>query len=88
MYVCDKFRICQNGPLDKFMQFLFICSSIEMYGIICGTNLCDPSLTRIIPTSKSHTQICHFTVLPHFIIIIGYNVYQVCIRDTSVIDNT
>ena len=24
-YACEKFmRICQNGPLDKFMRFLFV----------------------------------------------------------------
>ena len=40
MYVCDKIEIlqtCQNGPLDKFMPFLFMCSSalgIVMYGAI------------------------------------------------------
>ena len=37
-YVCEKFmRICQNGPLDKFMQFLYMRSSnfcIVMYGAI------------------------------------------------------
>ena len=37
-YVCDKFiQFCQNGPLDKFMRVLFMCSSIlctVMYGAI------------------------------------------------------
>ena len=37
-YVRDKFmRIRQNGPLDKFMQFLFVRSSalcIVTYGAI------------------------------------------------------
>ena len=37
-YACEKFmQIHQNGPLDKFMQFLFMCSStlcIVMYGAI------------------------------------------------------
>ena len=46
-------RICQNRPLDKFMRFLFMRYSalyIVMYGAIkiCGTNLCDLHLTRII----------------------------------------
>ena len=35
---CEKFmRICQNGPFDKFMRFLFMRSSalrIVMYGAI------------------------------------------------------
>ena len=45
--VSDKFmRIHQNGPLDKFMQFLFMHSSIlciVMYGAInlCSTDLCN-----------------------------------------------
>ena len=37
MHICDKFmQICQNGPRDKFKQFLFMCSSalcIVMYGV-------------------------------------------------------
>ena len=41
-------RNCQNEPLDKFMQFLFMCSStlcIATYGAI---KICDLCLTRII----------------------------------------
>ena len=46
----EKFiRICQNGPLDKFMRFLFMCSSalcivMYMHGVIkiyVGMDLCD-----------------------------------------------
>ena len=37
-YACEKFmQICQNGPLDKFMRFLFMRSStlcIVTYGAI------------------------------------------------------
>ena len=37
-YTCEKFmQVCQNEPLDKFMQFLFMCSNalcIVMYGAI------------------------------------------------------
>ena len=37
-YACEKFmQICQNGPIDKFMQFLFMHSSalcIVTYGAI------------------------------------------------------
>ena len=61
-------RIHQNRPLDKFMRFLFMLSSalcIVTYGTIknlCGTNLCDQRLTRIIRINKSHTEICRFTV--------------------------
>ena len=37
-YACEKFRrIFQNGPLDKFMRFLFMCFSalsIVTYGTI------------------------------------------------------
>ena len=61
-YMCGKFmRICQNGTLVKFMQFLFMHSSalcIVTYGAI--KNLCDQRLTLII---KSHTEICRFRVL-------------------------
>ena len=51
-------QICRNGPLDRFMRFLFTHSSIQCivtYGTtkICGTNLCDLCLTRIIRIDKS-----------------------------------
>ena len=70
-YVCDKFMwICQNGLLDKFVQFLFMCCSalyIVMYGTIkiyvCSTNLCNQCSTRIFRMYKSHTEICCFIVL-------------------------
>ena len=30
---------------------------------LCGTNLCDQRLTRIICIYKSHAEICHFRVI-------------------------
>ena len=49
---CDKLMwICQNRPLDKLMQFLFIHlmhSNIWSDKNLCGTNLCNLHLTRII----------------------------------------
>ena len=61
-------KICQNGPLDKFMQFLFMRSSVQcivMYGMITNMQyyLCDRYLTRIIHVNKSCTEICRFMVL-------------------------
>ena len=57
-YVHDKFmRICPNVPLDKFMQFLFVRSSVCNVWPdrnSCGTNLCNLCLTCIIPINKSH----------------------------------
>ena len=49
-------RICQNGPLDKFMRSSTLC--IVTYGAIkiCGTNLCDLCLTCTICINKSHNR--------------------------------
>ena len=30
---------------------------------MCGTNLCDQRLTRIIRINKTRTEKCHFTVI-------------------------
>ena len=54
-------QIRQNGPLEKFMGFLFTCSSVSyivMYGTInlCGTNLCNWRLTHIIRINKTHAE--------------------------------
>ena len=64
----EKFmRICQNGPLDNFMRFLFVFYRFMPRYIwrdknLCGTNSCDQRLTRMIRINKSHTEICRFTV--------------------------
>ena len=61
-------QICQNRPLDKSMRLLFMCSSTFMHSnvwrdkYLCGTNLCDLCLTRIIRINKSHAEICRFRV--------------------------
>ena len=55
-YACDKFmRDCQNGPLNKFMRFLFMHSSAYESNVLvwrnknlCNINLCDLCLTHII----------------------------------------
>jgi hypothetical protein len=55
-------QIGQNGPLDKFTQFLFMRLNIPyiaMYGALCETNLCDCRLTRI---NKTRAEKCTFTV--------------------------
>ena len=62
-YAGDKImRICQNGPLDKFMHFLFMCSSvlcIETYGTIkiMWCKFMQPSLDS--HTCNSHKQISY-----------------------------
>ena len=63
-------RICENGPLNKFMRFLFMRSStlcivtysaLEIYmGQIYAIDLC---LTHIIHINKSHAKICCFIVI-------------------------
>ena len=57
-------RIRQNWPLDKFMQFLFMFSSvicIVTYGVI--KNLCSTNFTGLVLDShNSHTLKCSFTV--------------------------
>ena len=40
---------------------------------LCGTNLCDQRLTRIIRINKTHTEKCRFTVL--------YIEWNLCIKD-------
>ena len=62
-------QICQNGPLDKLMQFLFTCMCSSALCIVtwgdktlCGTILCDLRLIRIIRVNKSHAEICRFMV--------------------------
>ena len=52
-------QIRQNRPSKKFMRFLFMCFTvlcIVMYGMIkiCGTNLWEQYLTRIIHVNKFH----------------------------------
>ena len=64
MRVRNLCKFVKNGPLGKFMRFLFMHSSalcIVTYGAIkklCGTNLCDLHLTCIICINKSHAEIC------------------------------
>ena len=46
-------QICQNRPLDEFMQYSFMCSSALCIVTwhnksLCSTNLCDLCLTHII----------------------------------------
>ena len=48
-------QICQNGPIDKSMRFLFMRWSALCIGTyawcdknLCGMNLCDRGLTHII----------------------------------------
>ena len=61
--LCDKFmQIHQNGPLDKFMRLLFMCSStlcIVSYGAIklCGTNLCDLRLIHRNTYDVTHKNV-------------------------------
>ena len=57
--MCDKFmQVPQNRALDKFMQFIFMRSSIlciVMYDTIknlCNTHLCNRRLTCIIYSRK------------------------------------
>ena len=61
-------RICQNGPLDKFMRFLvrfsalciLIYGPIKMYAVqIDATD----ALTHIIRINKSPAEICCFRVI-------------------------
>ena len=58
-------RIHQNGPLEKFtfMHFSILC--IIMYNAIkiCGINLCDRRLTRIIHINRTHAEKCRFMVM-------------------------
>ena len=59
-------RISQNGPLEKFMQFLFIrlnvacVTNIWRDNIYADTNLCNRHLTRI---NKTRAEKCRFTVI-------------------------
>jgi hypothetical protein len=61
-------RIGQNGPLDKFMRFLYYVSKCSMYCDVwrnknlCETNLCDRHLTHIIRINKTRTEKCTFMV--------------------------
>ena len=56
-------RIRQNRPLDKFMRFLFMRTSIFMHSNVwrdknlCSTNLCDRHLTRIIRVTKTRASL-------------------------------
>ena len=67
-YAREKFmRICQNGPLDKFMRFLFMRSSalcIVMYGVIkfMRDKFMRPALDSHNSHKKSHAEICYFRV--------------------------
>ena len=52
---CEKImRIGQNGPLEKFTRFLFMCLNVACItniwrdNIYADTNLCDRRLTRMI----------------------------------------
>ena len=63
--------IGQNGPLEKFMRFLFMrlnVACITNIIILCrdniyaDTNLCDCRLTRIIRINKTRAEKCRFTV--------------------------
>ena len=60
-------RIGQNGPLEKFMRFLFMrlnvacITNIWRNNINADTNLCDHRFTRIIRINKTHAEKCRFT---------------------------
>ena len=61
MRVKKIMRIRQNGPFEKFMRFLFMCSSVSctvMYSVIkiYVTNLCDQCLTHIIHINKTRVE--------------------------------
>ena len=59
-------RICQNGPLDKFMRFLLMLHSNVLHDKnLCDTNLCDLRLTCMIRINKPHAEICRFRVVRH-----------------------
>ena len=56
-------QICQpNRPLDKFMRFLFMHSSIQCIVTYGDKIFCDRCLTSIICINKSCAEICCFTV--------------------------
>ena len=62
-------RISQNGPLEKFTQFLFMCLNVACIiniwrdNIYADTNLCDRRLTRIIRINKTREEKFHFMVI-------------------------
>ena len=57
-------RIGQNGPLEKFMRFLFMHLNVACItniilwrnNIYADTNLCDRCLTHIIRINKTRTE--------------------------------
>ena len=76
-YVCDKFTwICQNGPLDKFMQFLYMRSSvlcIAMYG--ARKKFMQYKFMRpVLDSHNSHQYSCShvYINLTHKFVTLGY----------------
>ena len=73
-------RICQNGPLDKFMQFLFMRSSTlckVIYGTIknlCRTNLCDQIWPRIIRINKTHAKNVTLQYVSDYTVVLGSSI--------------
>ena len=68
MHVRNLCEFVKMGLLINFYLCILVLYAYNYSNIwrdknLCGTNLCNLCLTRIIRINKSHAEICRFTVI-------------------------